>query len=225
MSSIDGLKLIAPRRCSPTPGRQVKSGSRSTARLTLPDEPRNLNRRTSSSNVGSSVPDSSRSRKVRRASSDDRIESAWISSPDLEHDADRPAVLDDDPLATGASVRISAPSARAALPIALRDAAGPALGDAPGPERAVDLAHVVVEQDVRRARALDALVGADDPRRRHRRLERVRLEPLVEEVRRAHRHQLDEDRLLALGQLLEAAGEAGQRQQRARVEARSGRAA
>ncbi len=32
-----------------------------------------------------------------------------------------------------------------------------------------------------------------------------------------HRHQLDEDRLLALGQLLEAAGQAGQRHQRPRV--------
>ena len=115
--------------------------------------------------------------------------------------------------------RISAPSARAALPIALLIAAGAALGDAPGAERAVDLAHVVVEQDVGRARALDALVRADDPRRRHRRLERIGLEPLVEEVRGAHRHELDEDRLLALRELLEAAGEAGQGQQRPRIEA------
>jgi len=56
MSSSAGLNEIAPRRCSPTPGRLVKSGSRSTARLTLPDEPRNLKRRTSSSNSPSSVP-------------------------------------------------------------------------------------------------------------------------------------------------------------------------
>ena len=58
------------------------------------------------------------------------------------------------------------------------------------------------------------------PDARHRRLERVGLEPLVEEVRRAHRHQLDEDRLLALRQRLEAPGQAGQRQQRPRVAAR-----
>ena len=66
----------------------------------------------------------------------------------------------------------------------------------------------MVEQDVRGARALDALERADDPGRRHRRLERVGLEPLVEEVGGAHRHELDEDRLLALGQLLEAPGQA-----------------
>ena len=36
---------------------------------------------------------------------------------------------------------------------------------------------------------------------------------------RAHRHELDEDRLLALREPLEAPGEAGQRHQRARIEA------
>jgi hypothetical protein len=35
-------------------------------------------------------------------------------------------------------------------------------------------------------------------------LQRIGLEPLVEEVRGAHRHELDEHGLLALGQLLEA---------------------
>ena len=59
--------------------------------------------------------------------------------------------------------------------------------------------------------ALDALVRADDPRRGHRGHERVGLEPLAQEVRGAHRHELDEDRLLLLGQLLERAGQAGQR--------------
>ena len=127
MSSIDGLKLIAPRRCSPSPGRQVKSGSRSTARLTLPDEPRNLNRRTSSSNDGSSVPDSSSPRNVRLESSDDRIESAWISSPDSRATptARPPLTM---MLATGALSRISAPSACAALPIALLTLPVPPLG-------------------------------------------------------------------------------------------------
>ena len=41
MYSTDGEKLIAPRRCSPRPGRQVRSGSPSSARFTLPDDPRN----------------------------------------------------------------------------------------------------------------------------------------------------------------------------------------
>ena len=84
----------------------------------MPDEPRNLKRRTSSSNAGSSVPGSSSPRNVRCASSDDRIESARISSPDSSTTpiARPPLTMT---LATGASVRISAPSARAALPIAL----------------------------------------------------------------------------------------------------------
>jgi phytoene dehydrogenase-like protein len=33
---------IAPRKCGPTPGSDVKSGSASSARFTLPDDPRNL---------------------------------------------------------------------------------------------------------------------------------------------------------------------------------------
>ena len=37
-----GEMETAPRRCEPAPGRQVKSGSASSARFTLPDEPRNL---------------------------------------------------------------------------------------------------------------------------------------------------------------------------------------
>ena len=45
----------------------------------------------------------------------------------------------------------------------------------------------------------------------------IRLEPLVQEVLGGHRHQLDEDGLLALGQLREAAGKAGQRHHRPRV--------
>ena len=52
----------------------------------------------------------------------------------------------------------------------------------------------------------------------HRRLERVRLEPLAQEVVGGHRHELDEGRLLALGQLLEAPEQAAEREERARVD-------
>src|SRR6476646_5141053 len=45
-----GEMEIAPRRCAPGPGRHLKSGSASRAMLTLPDDPRNLYRRTSSRN-------------------------------------------------------------------------------------------------------------------------------------------------------------------------------
>src|SRR5689334_5306501 len=71
------------------------------------------------------------------------------------------------------------------------DRAGSAAGEAPRAEGAVDLAHVVVEQDVRRAGRAHAEEGPDDAGRGHRRLQDVRLEPLVEEVHGRHRHQLD----------------------------------
>src|SRR6478735_2754808 len=50
MYSTLGEMEIAPRRCAPGPGRHLKSGSASSAIFTLPDEPRNLYRRTSSRN-------------------------------------------------------------------------------------------------------------------------------------------------------------------------------
>jgi hypothetical protein len=52
----------------------------------------------------------------------------------------------------------------------------------------------------------------------HRGLERIRLEPLAQEVVRGHRHELDEHGLLALGQLLERSKQARERQQRTRVD-------
>ena len=161
----------------------VKSGSPSSARLTLPDEPRNRNRRTSCSKSGSSVPGSSRSRKVTLASvgREDRGRLDLLAG--LEHDAGRAAVADRD-----AGDRRLGPDLRAErcgrARDRLADAARAAARDAPGAERAVDLAHVVVQQHVRRARRADALERADDAGRGHRRLERVGLEPLVEEVRR-----------------------------------------
>ena len=42
MYSTLGEIEIAPRRCGPGPGSAVKSGSASSARFTLPDEPRYL---------------------------------------------------------------------------------------------------------------------------------------------------------------------------------------
>src|SRR5882672_3508799 len=42
MYSTDGEIEIAPRRCCPGPGREVKSGRASRARFTFPEEPRNL---------------------------------------------------------------------------------------------------------------------------------------------------------------------------------------
>src|SRR5438128_5255174 len=42
MYSTLGDTDTAPRRCGPSPGRQVKFGKASSARFTFPDEPRNL---------------------------------------------------------------------------------------------------------------------------------------------------------------------------------------
>jgi hypothetical protein len=79
-------------------------------------------------------------------------------------------------LSTAALVRISTPSARA------DDAAGTSLCEAPGAEGAVDLPHVVMQQHVGRAGRARAQVGANDAARGLGALERVELEPFLEQV-------------------------------------------
>ena len=69
-----------------------------------------------------------------------------------------------------------------------------------------------MEQDVRGSRRPHALERSDDAGRRHRRLERIGLEPLVEEVRGAHRHQLHEHGLMRLREVAELLGEPDERQ-------------
>ena len=69
-----------------------------------------------------------------------------------------------------------------------RHATGSILGKTPGAERTVDLAHVVMEQHVRRSRRTRAEECADDTARRLRTLERIELEPLVEQVGGRLRH-------------------------------------
>ena len=77
----------------------------------------------------------------------------------------------------------------------LGDGAGAAAGQPPRAELAVDLTHVVVQQHVGRARRAHAEKRADDARSRHGGLQHVGLEPLVQEVGCAHRHQLHEQPL------------------------------
>ena len=107
----------------------------------------------------------------------------------LEHDAGGPAVLRENlrDRALGANLRAEA-AGRVADGV--RDRAGAAARQAPRAERAVDLAHVVVQQHVGRTRRSHAEERADDARRAHRGLQHVGLEPLIEEVHRAHRQQL-----------------------------------
>ena len=71
------------------------------------------------------------------------------------------------------------------------DRSGSAASKSPRAERAVDLAHVVMEEHVGGSRRSHAEERPDDARRRHRGLEHVGLEPLVEKIHRAHRHELD----------------------------------
>ena len=86
-----------------------------------------------------------------------------------------------------------------------RDGTRAAACKAPRAELAVDFSHVVVQQHVGRARGPDAEKGADDARSRHRRLERVGLEPLIQEVGGAHRHQLHVEPLQPQGHCAELA--------------------
>ncbi len=109
----------------------------------------------------------------------------------LQCNAGRLAVLDDHLLDAGLGADLGTQlSGRRSDRFAHRT--GAAFGEPPGPEHTVDLAHVVVQQHVGRAGRADAEEGADDAAGRHGRLERLGLEPLVEEIGRAHRHELAE---------------------------------
>ena len=98
------------------------------------------------------------------------------------------------------------------------DGAGAAAREAPRAKRAVDLAHVVVQQYVGRARRAHAQERADDAARRHRRLQHVGLEPLIQEIDRAHRHELDLVEAVFGRQVAEAAAEEQQPRQIAWVQ-------
>ena len=87
------------------------------------------------------------------------------------------------------------------------DCACSAARKAPGAEGAVDLAHVVMKQNVSRAGRAHAEKRSDNSRRRHGGLEHVGLEPLVEEIDGAHGHQLHLVVLVLAAQALEAPAE------------------
>ena len=87
------------------------------------------------------------------------------------------------------------------------DRAGAAARETPGAKCAVDLAHVVVQQHVGGAGRAHAEKRADDSRRRHRGLEHVGLEPLVEEIDGAHGHELHLVVLVFAVEVFEAAAQ------------------
>ncbi len=92
--------------------------------------------------------------------------------------------------ATGASTRISAPNERAALAIAVAEAAHPATGNPHDAELAVaDVADLVVGHHERGARRARAGPRADDPAHREHTEHLRRLEVVLEQVGDAHREE------------------------------------
>ncbi len=186
----------------------------------MPELPRNLKRRTWASKSSGRTPGSS-SCEERAPDVDAAHYDAGVDlGPVVEDDAGRPVARRRQLHAGNARVRADLRTeGLGSAGDGCGDRAGPALVQAPGSEGPVDLAHVVVEQDVGRARRADAEERADDARRGHRGLERIGLEPLVQEVGGAHRHQADERRLVALRQPGEVAGQPQHAQPVARVQA------
>ena len=147
------------------PGRHVKSGSPSSARFTLPEEPRNLNRATSSAERPRASAPGSTQLEERLPGVEARQHDVGVDLlAAVEDDAGRPVAVDDRcaPPAPRSGSRRRASARRSAM--AFDDAAGAAPRDAPRAERAVDLAHVVVQQHVRRPRRAHALERPDDAR-------------------------------------------------------------
>jgi hypothetical protein len=72
------------------------------------------------------------------------------------------------------------------------DLASAAAAEAPGAERAIDFAHVVMQENVSGAGRTDAEECADDAGGGHGGFEDVGLEPLIEEIGGAHGHELDQ---------------------------------
>ena len=139
--------------------------------------------------------------------------------PVAEHHAGRPAALDPHAL-DGRLGDDLGPVGECRLRARPAHPAGAALGEAPGTKRAVDLAHVVVQQHVGGARRSHAEECPDDPADGHRRLEDVALEPLIEKVDRAHREQLEVEVAGVLVELAVRPAQAQQPQQLLGVERR-----
>ena len=106
----------------------------------------------------------------------------------LEHHPGRPSAARQDALDPGVRADLGTEATGGARE-RLGDRAHPPALETPRPRGAVDLAHVVVEQHVGGPRRGDAQEGAHDAARRHGGLEGVGLEPAVEVVGGARRHE------------------------------------
>src|SRR3954467_14517951 len=80
-----------------------------------------------------------------------------------------------------------------------------AAGKTPGAENTIQLAHVVMQQHIRRAWRARAEHRADDAARRFRAFQRLAFEPFVEVIGRAHGEELPQCVQILLRQAAEVA--------------------
>jgi hypothetical protein len=106
----------------------------------------------------------------------------------LEHHADRLAVLDQHLLYPGVGSKFAAVFLEGSRK-GVRDCTHAAARQAPGADAAVDIAHNVMQQDVRGPGRVDAKRRADNTRAGHPRLDQVILEIVLEKIGRAHREE------------------------------------
>ncbi len=124
MYSTLGEIESAPRKCAPSPGKHLNSGSPSSARFTFPDDPRNLYRFTSSKKSLGSSRASRNFSNVKCGSTLDETTFAVSSSPlcnATPHARPSFTII----FVTPDLVRISAPASRAAAAIAFEIAPVP----------------------------------------------------------------------------------------------------
>ena len=180
---------IAPRRCGPGPGHAGEVRQRIEREVDLARRAAELVAAHALDEIGRQLAlvHEFQERQVRIDARHDDVRRDLVAV--LQDHAGGAAVLGEDAADRRFGANLDAVLARGGGN-RVRHRAGAAAGQSPRSERAVDLAHVVVQQHVGRARRSHAEKRADDPRRRHRRLEHVGLEPLIEKIDRAHRQQL-----------------------------------
>src|SRR5437016_10629212 len=109
----------------------------------------------------------------------------------LENDSRGAAVLDED-FADGSVGSDYDAGFTGGVSDGVRNGASAAAAEAPGAERAIDIAHIVVKENVSGAGRTNAEERADDTGSGHGGFEDISFKPLVEEIGGTHGHELDE---------------------------------
>ena len=195
---------MSPKRSGLSRPSAGNSGSPSSAMLSLPEEPRILKFRARLTKAGSRSFSSNSLVKVRFGSRFETTIFAWYSLPLA---VATPTALPPRTItrSTGASVTISPPIGLERGGDRLRHRAHAAARESPRADRAVDVAHVVMQQHVGRARRVHAHGRADDAAAGEVRLDEIGLEIFAEEIRDAHRveaHRVVDGLLAELRELL-----------------------